>query len=354
VSSGDAPDPTTTVQRSIPLWLAVSAAVALGALVSVQARISASLAERSDVYNAAWITVFVGTVILLGILLLSAKARHGFRTVTSALRTRALPWWALIGGLCGMFFVITQGTAAGVLGLAMFGMSVVAGQVVGGLVFDWIGLAGGDKRRPTRLRVLGSLLAIGAVSFGAVAGQGAKLDVLLILMAFTAGAGLALSAGVTGRVNATANNPATTGLINHLVGLLAIMVILLATAPGDLSRFRFPDQPWLYVGGMIGPVGVTLTAILVSSLGVLLLGLGMVAGQLIGALVLELVAPTASGGIQLASVVGIAVTLSAVAITSLDGRVRRDRARTRSARGRAEGERGRSRGAAGSSSAEAG
>jgi transporter family-2 protein len=66
-----------------------------------------------------------------------------------------------------------------------------------------------------------------------------------------------------------------------------------------------------------------MTAILVSRLGVLLLGLGMVAGQLIGALVLELVVPTASGGVQVASVVGIAVTLIAVALTSLDGRTKR-------------------------------
>jgi transporter family-2 protein len=309
----------------------VAAAVALGALISVQARVSAALAERSDVYNAAWVTVLIGTVILLGILVLSAKARRGIRAVVSALRTRTLPWWALVGGMCGMFFVVTQGTAAGVLGLAMFGMSVVAGQVVGGLVFDWIGLAGGDRRRPTGLRVLGSLLAIGAVSFGAAAGEGAKVDVPLILMAFTAGVGLALSAGVTGRVNATANDPAASGLVNHLVGLVVIVTVLVVTAGGDLSRFRLPTEPWLYIGGMIGPVGVAMTAILVSRLGVLLLGLGMVAGQLIGALVLELLVPTRSGGVQLASVVGIAVTLAAVALTTLDGREKRAAPATRGA-----------------------
>jgi transporter family-2 protein len=315
----------------VPRWLAVVAAVLLGALISVQARVSAALAERTDVYNAAWVTVLIGTAILLGILLLSHRARHGIRAVVAGLRARTLPWWALVGGLCGMFFVVTQGTAAAVLGLAMFGMSVVAGQVVGGLVFDWIGLAGGDRRRPTGLRVLGSVLAIGAVGYGAVAGEGAKLDVLLILMAFTAGVGLALSAGATGRVNATSSNPAASGLVNHVVGLVAIVAVLLATAGGDPSRFRLPDEPLLYIGGMIGPVGVAMTAILVGSLGVLLLGLGMVAGQLIGALVLELVVPTGSEGVQLSSVVGIVVTLVAVALTSLDGRAKRAAPATRRA-----------------------
>jgi transporter family-2 protein len=314
-----------TAGRPVPIWIAVAAAVALGALISVQARITAALAERSDVYNGAWVTVAVGTAILVVILALSSQARRGLRRVGVALRARTLPWWALVGGLCGMFFVVAQGTAAGVLGLAMFGMAVVAGQVVGGLVFDWIGLAGGAKRPPTRLRVLGSLLAVGAVGWGAIAGRGARIDVLLVLMAFSAGAGLALSAGVTGRVNATADHPATSGLVNHLVGLLAIVTILTVTAPGDLSRFRLPDDPWLYLGGAIGPVGVAMTAVLVARLGVLLLGLGMVAGQLIGALVLELIVPTASGGVQPASVVGIAVTLVAVALTSFEGRGRRAR-----------------------------
>lgn len=312
-------------RRSVPLPIAVAAAVALGALISGQARVSAALAERSDVENAAWVTVVVGTVILLVVLALSARTRLGVRRVLSALRARSLPWWAMVGGLCGMFFVVTQGSAAGVLGLALFGMSVVAGQVVGGLLFDWAGLAGGEHRRPTTLRVLGSLLAIAAVSFGAVAGQGAKVDVLLIAMAFTAGVGLALSAAVTGRVNATAEDPPAAGLLNHLVGVVVIVVLLTVTTPGDLSRFSLPGEPWLYIGGIIGPIGVAMTAILVRRLGVLLLGLGMVAGQLIGALVLELVAPTGSGGIQVASVVGIVLTLAAVGLTSLDGRVRRVR-----------------------------
>jgi transporter family-2 protein len=296
----------------------------MGALVSVQARVTAAVADKSDVYNAAWVTVIIGTVILLVIFAFSARARHGLRNVVSAVRSRSLPWWALLGGICGMFFVVTQGTAAGVLGLALFGMAVVAGQVVGGLVFDWIGLTGDAKRRPTTLRVVGSLLAIGAVSWGAVAGEGAHVDVLLILMAFLSGIGLAFSSGITGRVQATSNNAATSGMVNHLIGLLVIVTILTLTAPGDISRFQLPGQPVLYLGGVIGPIGVALGAILVRRLGVLLLGLGMVAGQLMGALVLELVVPTGAG-VQAASVVGIALTLVAVALTSLDGRGKRAR-----------------------------
>ncbi|WP_210508128.1 DMT family transporter [Naasia sp. SYSU D00057] len=308
-------------RRAVPRWLQLLVAVALGCLISIQARVSADLAERSDVYSAAWVTVITGTLILLVIVIVSRPARRGFRSVATAVRTRTLPWWALLGGLAGMFFVVTQGTAAGVLGLAMFGMAVVAGQVVGGLVFDWIGIAGGERRSPTLYRVLGSVLAIAAVSWGAVAGDDSTIDLGLIAMAFVAGLGLAAASGATGRVQSASRSVATAGMLNHLVGLLVIVTLLVASAPGDFTRFSLPSEPWLFLGGVIGPIGVAIGAVLVHRLGVLLLGLGTVAGQLIGALILELVVPTA--GVQTSALIGIALTLVAVAVTSLDGRRQR-------------------------------
>ncbi len=301
--------------------LQLLAAVGLGCLVSVQARVSADLAERSDVYSAAWVTVVTGTLILLVVLVGSPHARSGFGRVATAVQSGSLPWWALLGGLAGMFFVVTQGAAAGVLGLAMFGMAVVAGQVVGGLVFDWIGLAGGERRSPTRFRVLGAVLAIAAVSWGAIAGDDSNIDVSLIAMAFLAGLGLAAASGVTGRVHSVARSVVTAGMLNHLVGLAVIVALLLIIAPESLAGSPFPSEPWLFIGGIIGPIGVAVGAILVHTLGVLLLGLGMVAGQLVGALVLEMVVPTA--GVQASSIIGIVLTLLAVAITSLDGSRRR-------------------------------
>ncbi|WP_210480026.1 DMT family transporter [Naasia sp. SYSU D00948] len=303
----------------VPLPVAVAAAVVVGALVSVQARVSADLAERSHVYAAAWVTVATGTAILLVVIAASAKARRGFGQVASAIRARTLPWWALLGGMAGIFFVVTQGTAAGVLGLAIFGMAVVAGQVVGGLVFDWIGLAG-RPHKPSLLRVVGSILAIAAVAFGAVTAEDANIDLLLIAMAFVSGLGLAAASGATGRLHGAAGSAMTAGMINHMLGLTIVVVILLATAPGDFSGFQFPAEPWLYVGGAIGVVGVAAGAILVQRLGVLLLGLGMVAGQLLGALLLELIVPTGTSALSPSTFVGIALTLVAVSITALDAK----------------------------------
>jgi len=110
----------------------------------------------------------------------------------------------------------------------------------------------------------------------------------------------------------------TAGMINHLLGLSIVITILVVTAPGDFSGFSFPAEPWLYLGGAIGVIGVAAGAILVRRLGVLLLSLGMVAGQLLGALLLELLVPTGSTPLQVSTFVGIGLTLVAVGVTSMD------------------------------------
>ncbi|BDZ45412.1 hypothetical protein GCM10025866_13210 [Naasia aerilata] len=226
----------------------VAVAIGMGALISVQSRVSAALADETDVYNAGWVTAMTGAVILAVILLVAPRTRRGFGRLRAGLRARTLPWWALLGGLGGMFFVVAQGTAASVLGLALFSMAVVAGQVVGGLVFDSLGAAGGGRRRPTTLRVLGSVLAIAAVSWGALGGGEGDLDVLLLVLAFAAGVGLAGAAGLTGRVQAASRSVVTTAMTNHLLGLTVIVLIVLALLPTGSSGFRLPSSPWLYLG----------------------------------------------------------------------------------------------------------
>ena len=57
---------------------------------------------------------------------------------------------------------------------------------------------------------------------------------------------------------------------------------------------RFPTEPWLYVGGPIGIVFIALAAAIVRFTGVLLLGLATIAGQIVGAVLLDLVLPTAA------------------------------------------------------------
>ena len=81
-----------------------------------------------------------------------------------------------------------------------------------------------------------------------------------------------------------------------------------------------PTNPVLYLGGLIGAIFIGGAVIVVRITGVLLLGLGSVAGQLVMSLVLDVVLPTPGQVIVTSTVVGTLLTLVAVMIAALPSR----------------------------------
>jgi transporter family-2 protein len=309
----------TAAPRPAPLWVGVLAAVLSGILVAVQARMTSGLSEQATggEYTAGLITVSTGALVLLLALTLSRDARRGFATVAIEVRSRALPWWALLGGVGGSFFLIVQGAAAGPLGLAMYTMAVVAGQVLGGLLFDSFGLAGGSPTKPSILRAVGSLATIAAVAWSVLPRGELRIDVWLTLLAVGAGVVLAFVNGVNGRVQRSAGHALVPALTSHALGLVLILALWLILIPGAGEAITLPQEPWLYAGGLIGAITMAVATAFVGVLGVLLLGLGMVSGQLVGALTIDL-AISPPGGVQPSTVIGVLLTLGAVAITYVD------------------------------------
>jgi transporter family-2 protein len=106
------------------------------------------------------------------------------------------------------------------------------------------------------------------------------------------------------------------------VGLLVLAVvatIAIASSPPD----ALPANPLFYVGGLCGAFVVVVGAAAVQTLGVLRLGLAVVAGQTLGALAVDLIAPAEGEKVTVATVVGVLLTLAAVWVS---GRVRLRRA----------------------------
>jgi transporter family-2 protein len=286
---------------------------------------TSGLAEQATggEYTAGLFTVSTGALVLVVALALSRDARRGFATVAIDVRSRVLPWWALLGGVGGSFFLIVQGAAAGPLGLAVYTMAVVAGQVIGGLLFDSFGLAGGPPTKPSILRAVGSLATIAAVAWSVLPRGEIRIDVWLALLALGAGVVIAFVNGVNGRVQLSAGHVLVPALMSHAIGVVLIFFLWLVMVPGAGEAVTLPQEPWLYAGGLIGAITMAIATAFVGVLGVLLLGLAMVSGQLVGALSIDLAMPP-EGGVQPSTVLGVVLTLGAVAITYLDSR-RRER-----------------------------
>jgi len=238
-------------------------------------------------------------------------------------RLRALgrpPAWYFLGGFGGAALVLVSAVAAPEIGVALLMVALVAGQTGGSLPVDAAGLGPAGRRPVTLPRVAGVALAVAATVLTALGARGDP-DVLLLGLAFAAGLGMALQSAANGQLARATGEPWAASLVNVTVGVAALgvlAIVTLATATLD----ALPGDPLLYAGGLLGAGVVVVAATAVQTLGVLRLGLALVSGQMAGALIVDIVAPVPGEAVTAGTVIGVVLTLLAVAIS---GRGRRSR-----------------------------
>jgi transporter family-2 protein len=305
-------------RRSLPLWLALVFALVCGALVAVQSRINGELGSRlGDGFTAAAISFGSGLVILTVALLVAPAGRRGLAKVRGALREGRLRWWYVCGGAAGSFLVLSQGLAAAALGVALFTVAVVAGQTISGLVLDRVGIGPGGRRPLTPARLVGALLALVAVTWAVSAQFGGSAPVLLMILPLIAGLGTGWQQAVNGQVRVVAESALSATFLNFAVGTAVLVVLMLVRWLVAGLPHQLPTEPWLYVGGAIGCIFIGATALLVRMTGVLLLGLATVAGQLVAALLLDLLLPTSGHALAFSTIGGTLLAIVAVAVASV-------------------------------------
>lgn len=296
----------------------------IGAGVAVQGRINGALGARLQDGVAAAVASFgTGLALLVVAFLLSGRLRAELGRVRVALAGGALRPWQLLGGFFGAAFVASQGLTVAALGVTAFTVAVVAGQLLSSLVVDRLGLAPSGRTPITGMRIAGAVLAVGAVLLagsggsepGAFTAMAALPEIpapLLIALPAVAGIGLAWQQAVNGRVGA-AGGPLAATLINFTVGLGALLVLETMVLAYVGRPARFPDEPWLYLGGPIGVVFIAAGVLVVRWIGVLLLGLTSVTGQLLASVLLDWALPTGTG-LSTTALLGCGLTLLAVVV----------------------------------------
>jgi transporter family-2 protein len=142
------------VTRAVAVLLATGA----GCFVGLQAPVNSRLARQVGSLQAATVSFLVGTLALIVVTSLSSGGLGGIGQAGRA------PWWALIGGLLGAFFVTVALLTVRTLGLSAFTAIVVAGQLAVALLVDRFGLLGIAKQHIGAPRIIGLvLLLVGAV-----------------------------------------------------------------------------------------------------------------------------------------------------------------------------------------------
>lgn len=330
-SRATSPTGQPTQRTSAQLTTYGGIAVLVGVAASVQARINGELATRlGNSTQAAAISFGVGLLLLSLLILLVPTMRAGLRRIPAALRTGELARWQLLGGFGGAGFVAVQTFSVPLVGVALFTVAGVAGQTVSSLFVDRAGLGPGGRRRITVSRVAAAGIALVAVLIS-VSDKlgGATFSVVAILGGVAAGTAIAVQGAINARVAVAARSPLSASFVSFAVGTTFLLVLLTVLTAAGGSAISTDVQPWwLYTGGAIGLVFIATGAFLISHMGVLLFGLCQIAGQVLGAIALDLFAPVPGETVTTATFVGAALTLVAVVIGA--GLLRRTRPPRRS------------------------
>jgi transporter family-2 protein len=292
--------------------LAVVMSTISGALVAVQSRLNGELGTAlADGTFAALISFGSGWVLIALVLALSKRGRAGVALVWRAIRDGQISMWLTMGGIAGAFLVLGQGLTAGILGVALFSVAVVAGQTIGALAIDGRGLVGLPKTKLTPPRIIGATLALlgAAITASGAISAGLQWQFLLPLLG---GIAIGWQQAANGRIRKLANSAIAATFINFTAGTLALVIAKLVTLPAIGLPQGFPTDWWLYAGGLIGATFIAVQSITVNRIGVLALGVALVSGQLIGSLLLDLLLPVAGVVVTPLKVIGLAITLIGV------------------------------------------
>lgn len=315
--------------RAATLTFAVLA-VAAGVFSAAQARCNGTLAVAlGDSLQAAVWSFGSGWVLVTFAALFKPAIRHGLRTAHKGFRDTHLRWWHFMGGLLGGTFVGIQTYTVPLAGVALFSVASVGGQTVNALLVDRLGIGPAGAKPVSRARVAVASLAFVGVAIAASArefGSGAGV-VVPVVLTLLAGAGLALQSAINGVVSVRTGQPLTATWINFFWGT----ALLLGVSVGKLlaGAMQLPTSVsapwWAFLGGVIGVTNVAIHAALVRHLGVLVMMLLGLSGQMVGALGLDLANPQTRGFVGVSLVLGVVVTL--VAAIGAGAAARRDAAR---------------------------
>jgi transporter family-2 protein len=206
------------------------------------------------------------------------------------------------------------------LGVALFSIAIVAGQTLSSLIMDRFGVGPGGVFRLTIPRLVGTAMVLAAVVLS-VAGQlGAEAPILMAWMPLLAGFGMGWQLAINGRVRAQTQSVLAATFINFAVAavLLSVVVVIRGFTIGWPSNL--PTEYWLFTGGILGALFIAGSVLVVARIGVLVLGVSVVAGQLLGALVIDLVSPSPLHPLTAATVLGVVISLIAALISVIPGR----------------------------------
>ncbi len=269
----------------------------------------------------ALINFTTGLMVLSVMMIFSRPIRQGFISIPRLVREGRLKRWQLFGGLTGAFFVASQSSLVQVIGVAIFTVAAVAGQTSAALLVDKAGIGPAGKQPVTLMRIGAAILGIVGVLVS-VLGQDSTGQFAFgaVLISFAAGALVSTQPALNGQIANHTGQPAAATMVNFIVGFITLVVVYAVAHQVNPQSFNVPPMPWenpvIWLGGPFGVLFVLTASFMAKTLGVFLFTLTSVVGQLSGAILMDVLFPTASTNITWQLLLGISITGAAVVLAS--------------------------------------
>ena len=147
---------TSTVGRQVAWQLA---AVVCGCLMASITAIYALLGGiLGSPVQATTVSFLIATITIL----LLCTFRGKTNLVRKAFR-KEYPWWMWLGGICGATTVFGNAWLVPKIGVGLFAMSLLIGQLVLSLLMEHFGWLGAPKKRISWMQIIGILLMLAGV-----------------------------------------------------------------------------------------------------------------------------------------------------------------------------------------------
>ena len=246
----------------------------------------------------------------------NANARRYLES--SAVKSKQLVTWEVTGGILGGFFVAAQSAVVPQIGVALFTISVVAGQTVSSLLVDKAGITPSGKQKITKPRIIGAiatLIAVGIAVFPDLTNS--EFRFLPLTFSLIVGVFASIQQGMNGRVNVVAGRPLATAWLNFASGTVVVIIALSINLALGATIGSFPNNFWVYTGGSAGLIFVAVSAFIIKHLGVLNFVILNIAGQLIGAVLIDWIFPAKAGSLNGYLIFGTFMTIASIAVSRL-------------------------------------
>jgi bacterial/archaeal transporter family-2 protein len=294
-------------------------AVLIGVVVAIQSRINGQLSVDLDNGLAAALVSFLTGLALVSVLVFGFKGeREALFRIFEAIKNKQLVTWELMGGVLGGFFVAAQSIVVPQIGVALFTISVVAGQTISSLLVDKAGLTPSGKERITKPRILGAIATLIAVAIAVFPDlTNSEFRFLPLTFALIVGVFASFQQGMNGRMNVVGKRPLATAWLNFASGTVVVVIALSVDLALGATIKPLPSNFWVYTGGAAGLIFVAVSAYIIKHLGVLNFSILSIAGQLIGAILIDWLAPTKAGSLNGYLIFGTIMTIISIAVSKL-------------------------------------